>query len=154
MHSEMDCLSESRKHTHHAVGRQERYSRYRGTATVDIPQLRLDQSRELLSLERVETLRREYTNRGCLRLEPANRIAALVSQQELANILSHSNLSPVMLLNGADTGDKPSKLVLPVNTALRVLHGQHRLEAALLHLPPDDAWWAVDLFLDGKKVVL
>lgn len=150
----MNCLSESRKHTHHAVGRQERYSRYRGTARVDIPQLRLDRSRELLSLEHVEKLKREYANRGCLRLEPANRIAALVSQQELATILSHSNLSPVMLLHGADTGDKPPKLMLPVNATLRILHGQHRLEAALLHLPPDDAWWTVGLFLDGKKIVL
>ena len=150
MQSGINCLAESRKYAHLAVGRQERYSRYRGTARVDIPRLRLDRSRQLLSVEHVETLRKEYADRGCLRLEPAHRIAALVSQQELTNILSHSNISQVMLLHGADTGDKPPKVMLPVNATLRVLHGQHRLEAALLHLPPDDTWWTVDFFLDGK----
>lgn len=33
---------------------------------------------------------------------------------------------------------------------LRVLYGQHRLEAARRHLALSDAWWTVDLYSDGE----
>ncbi len=89
----MNRFLESRKYAHGAIGRQERYDRYRGTARVDISHLKLDRSGERSNLEHVETLKREFTNRGCYRLEPANRVAALVSQQELANLLLYSDLS-------------------------------------------------------------
>ena len=111
--------------------------------------MKLDQSRKRLSLEHIEALKKDFLNRGCYRLEPANRIAALVSHQELTKILSYSDLSQSVLLHGASMGDQPPKLMLPVNATLRVLQGQHRLEAAVLHFPPNDAWWTVDLFIDG-----
>ena len=91
-----------------------------------------------------------FAREGCHRLDPANRIAALVSQNELATLILYSDLSYLTLLHGAVSEDKPPKLTLPTNVILRVLHGQHRLEVAKSYFPIDEAWWTVDLFLDGK----
>ena len=142
------------KHVYDFVGRQERYARYRGTARIDISHLRVDPSPQSLTLEHIETLKAAFSHQGCHRLEPANRIVALVSQQELATLLRHSDLSQSTLLHGADMGDKPPTIICPLNTTIRVFHGQHRLEAAISYFPSDDAWWTVDLFLDGKKALL
>ena len=150
----MSNFFQSHKHAYDSIGRQERYARYRGTARVDISHLRLDPSRQSLTLEHVETLKAAFAHQGCHRLEPANRIVAVVSQQELAALILHSDLSQTALLHGADMGDEPPKLICPVNTTIKVLHGQHRLEAAMSYFPPDDAWWTIDLFLDGKKALL
>lgn len=138
------------KNVQDLVGRQERHARYRGTARVDISRLKLEGDQQILSFEQVDRLQSIFANEGYNRLEPANRIAALVSQQELATLLSRSKFSYMTLLRGAEIEDEPPKLVIPVYENLRVLHGQHRLEAAKSHFPSNDAWWTVDLFLDGK----
>ncbi len=145
---EMNPFVNFRKHTQ--IGREERHARYRGTARVDVSHLKLDGGSQRLSSNKVERLVGNFANEGCQRLEPANRIAALVSQQELAMLARCSNLTPWTLLHAAKAEEQPPKITLPVNTTLRVLHGQHRLEAAKSHFPSDDAWWTVDLFQDGK----
>lgn len=98
------------KHAHELIGRQERYARYRGTARVDVSHPEADQGQKGLTSKQVETLVSAFANEGCHRLEPANRIAALISQQELATIILHSDLSRLTLLHGADAEDEPPML--------------------------------------------
>ena len=75
---EMNPFVNFRKHTQ--IGREERHARYRGTARVDVLYLKLDGGSQRLSFDKIERLVKIFANEGCQRLEPANRIAALISQ--------------------------------------------------------------------------
>lgn len=105
---------------------------------------------EILALN-VEQLRNTFADDGCHRLDPLNRIAALVSPQGFVDIISNSNLSLSILLHGAGTGDEAPKLMLPVNATLRSLHGELGLEAAVSQFS-DDARWTIDLSIDGENL--
>lgn len=146
----MNVFRHSRKHVHDLIGRQERYSRYRGTARIDISHLKLDRAYQGLRFDKVERLTSLFASEGCHRLEPANRIAVIVSQQEFARLLLDSNLFQLNLLCNADTEDEFLRLTLSSKTTLRVFHGQHRLKATKSYLFSNDAWWTIDLFFDGK----
>ena len=148
----MNHYLHSHKYARNLIGRQERHGSYRGTARVDVSHLSLDRGQlgqESFDPENFERLKTIFAREGCHRLDPANRIAALVSQNELANLILYSNLSKLTLLHGAVSQNKPPKLTLPPNVMLRVLHGRYRLELTKSVFPINDAWWTVDLFLDG-----
>ena len=138
--------------------RQEQNTRYQGTVRVSLKHLVFDPDllgrpkQQFLQSKNVERLRHIFATEGCHRLEPAHRMAALISRQELQILERDSNLSQSALLHSNAESDLPM-LTMPAGMRLRVLHGQHRLEAARRFLPSKDAWWAVDLYLDGRAWV-
>ena len=153
----MDQPSQSGIDVWDAGVRREQNTHYQGTVRVSLQHLVFDPDllgrpkQQFLQSKNVERLRHIFATEGCHRLEPAHRIAALISRQELQILGEHSNLSQSALHSNAKS-DLPM-LTMPVGMRLRVLHGQHRLEAARRFLPSKDAWWAVDLYLDGKAWV-
>ena len=149
----MDQPSQSGVDTRDAGVRREQNTSYQGTVRVSLQHLVFDPDllgrpkQQFLHIKNVERLRHIFATEGCHRLEPAHRIAALISRQELQILERVSNLSQSALRSNAET-DLPM-LTMPAGMRLRVLHGQHRLEAARRFLSSKDAWWAVDLYLDG-----
>ena len=140
--------------------RQEQKTRFQGTVRVSLQHLVFDPDllgrpkQQFLQSKNVERLRNIFAIEGCHRLEPTHRIAALISRQELQLLERDSNLSQTALLHSnADAESDLPMLIMPTGMRLRVLHGQHRLEAARKFLPSKDAWWAVDLYLDGRAWV-
>ena len=82
---------------------------------------------------------------GCRRLEPQNHVPALISRTSLNALLEYvpGGLSSLNLHDETPVHVDP-------NHDLTCLHGRHRIEAAKKYLHPDDKWWIVDLYADGK----
>lgn len=132
--------------------RQEQHTNYHGFARIDITHLRPStyQQAQFLQLKNVQRLKRVFSTEGCHRLDPAHRVVALISDEELQASIRVSRTSQWGLLHGSKD-EQPPRLIFPGNTVLRVLHGRHRLAAAQEYLSRDDAWWTVDIYLDSKN---
>ena len=74
-------------------------------------------------------------------MELQNHVPALISQTVLHTLLQSKP-------GGRLENEVPS-LVDPQHDS-KFLHGRHRTEAAKKYLHPDDKWWIVDLYVDGK----
>ncbi len=82
---------------------------------------------------------------GCRRFESQNHVPALISQTVLNGLLEQIPGGQLSL----NPQDKTPLHVDPKHD-LKCLHGRHRIEAAKKYLHPDDKWWIVDLYADGK----
>lgn len=80
-----------------------------------------------------------FSRDGCYRLEPYNRVPALIPRSALPARDFHTG-------ENLELFDPKWPLVF--------LHGQHRIEAAKRFLPGNDRWWTVDLFADGELLGL
>lgn len=145
----------SRRPNIHAecADRQGRLASYRGTGRISIFSLESidglsDQRAQFLRPKNVQRLKPIFATEGCDRLEPANSVPVLLSQTELDDLTWYSQISPSKLYQ---TASEPPLLQVAGDAMLKVLHGSHRLEAARQILPREDAWWTVDLNLDGKS---
>lgn len=128
----------------------ERFVKYRGTARVPLHLLCFERG-ELRDLNRrnVERLKTVFHSETVRRLDPRNRVPAVISQSGLDEAVAASGISAERLLNDAD--NDPPALHFPAGVQLTCLHGRHRVQAARETLPPTDAWWAVDLYLAGRR---
>ena len=137
--------------------RQERYAKFKGTARIDISHLHFDSSSsndyQCLRPKNVERLKNIFATEGCHRLDPANHVKALISQDELHKLLQRSKISQDTFYNCGES-DKPPKLEPEAATTLRILYGRHRLEAAREFFISDDSWWTVDLYSDGRSSIV
>ncbi len=130
---------------------RERLSKFRGTARVQLCNLRFDTGRveqtHFLRPKNVNRLKRIFATEGCRRLIPEHHVAALISQKELDESIKRSNISQDALLQ--NTLDEPPLLLFESSNPIQILHGQHRLRAAQEFLSSGDDWWVVDLYLAG-----
>jgi hypothetical protein len=97
----------------------------------------------------VEILKGKFENEGCLRLEPANHIPAVIDQSTLDMLIAESpGISLGSLLDNPK--NLPPEIKCPNNIKIECLQGRHRVEAGREYLPPRDWWWTIDLYLKGK----
>jgi hypothetical protein len=141
----MDFQSLSEKHDEELS--KDRNSSYRGRARLPLRVLsfREKQSRSDLDVN-VKRLKKAFIKSRCERLEPSNVIPAIISQYALDTIVGLSNIDPELLLS---SNDQPPLLETTPGFSLQCLDGESRVVAAKDILPQDDAWWTVDLYLDG-----
>ena len=121
---------------------------YRGTVRVRFEHLNFgDLCPRGRCNEAVEYLKDKFSQ-GCLRLDPRNRIPAIIEPHTLDIVLKCS--SGTTLGDIVDnSGGIPPELKLPHNHRLECLHGRQRFEAAKEVLPPKNWWWTIDLYLKG-----
>lgn len=124
---------------------QERKLKYKGSARVPLTSLyprNAGTTSEKRREKNVERLAEAFISMGCQRLQPENNIPVLIDPRTLGDILQKY---------GAQMDSVPPPLLeLPSGFRLQYLKGQSRVQAAKRVLDPDDQWWVVDLYLDGK----
>jgi hypothetical protein len=125
------------------------HSSFKGTARVGLQYLDFDSHTELnVSESNTKRLVRVFENEGCLRLDPEHHVPVLVPRNVLDAALVSSNLTQEAL---HDPVNFPTLTFAP-GTALRVLHGRHRLRAASKFLSvAAGKWWTADLYSDGES---
>lgn len=131
----------------------EKQNHFVGCAKVHLKHLTFDlngsQPADLtIDPKNVERLIQVFKLEGCLRLDLAHHIPAVINAQFLRESLRHSQI-PETSLYGRQN---PPALSFPDNTYLLCLHGKHRIAAAKNILLPGDMWWTVDLYLDGQSI--
>ncbi|KFY09427.1 hypothetical protein V491_08178, partial [Pseudogymnoascus sp. VKM F-3775] len=94
-----------------------------------------------LQSRKIGALLDKFRGLGCFPNVQRNRIQAKISPSVLAQALE---ISRVTIEDLQDPGSL-RKLEFPKGVVLTHIHGQHRLEAARLHIYPHNVWWAVDL---------
>jgi hypothetical protein len=128
----------------------DRTSNYLGTVCIDLEGLEF--SSELVREKNekiIDSLKAKFKKEGCYRLEPRNRVPALIEQSDFLAVLDLSKLTPSNLLDNPE--ETPPRLKLPQDLRLSCLHGRQRIEAAKAVLrKPKDRWWTIDLYIDGK----
>ena len=78
------------------------------------------------------------------RCRPNHQIKAIVTPKELDELLQASQISEEALQKSRASVHYPELSLF--GRKLLCLHGQHRLHAAKNILPPDNWWWAVQLY--------
>lgn len=131
----------------------EKQAHFAGCAKVQFKHLTFDVNHSqptILALDpkNVERLIQVFKLEGCLRLDIAHHIPAIVNAQTLRESLYQSQV-PENTLHGRQN---PPALRFPDNTYLLCLHGKHRIAAAREILLPGDTWWTVDLYLDSQSI--
>lgn len=116
---------------------------FEGSAKVPITQL--DFLPSTLDVKNIVRLRQIFNLEGCFRLDPANRIPAIVTQSEIKKALDHAKLQKSRLT-------KPNSIPLYLafeGTKLLCLYGRHRIAAVKDVLNAGDRWWTIDLYSGG-----
>lgn len=127
----------------------ERSRAYRGAAKVQIRHVLFEDNNQLgarpVDPKNVARLLKIYELEGCFRLEPEHHVPVLISSEALSAALRAAQLEAGSLM----TCGEPPSLDLPYFPIVG-LHGIHRLKAANQHLDPDDKWWVVNFYLNGR----
>ncbi|KAL2005962.1 hypothetical protein VTN00DRAFT_9616 [Thermoascus crustaceus] len=122
----------------------EQIERCLGTAKVKLSELHFGTEPSLRPDPRELHNVREKFRRICLlRLNPENRVKAIVSHQNLDRSLQRAGVSANSLRD--PNPDNYPFLHFP-NKELTCLHGRYRVEVGRTLLPPHDQWWTVDLY--------
>lgn len=130
---------------------KDRNSSYRGTARIPLGALSFQRRKSRSDLaSNIERMKEIFIGSQCQRLDPANKIPVLISQQSLDTITRLSNITLKQLVE--NTQEDLPLLEMSPNIYLECLDGESRIEAAKEVLPRDDAWWVVDLYIDGRSV--
>jgi hypothetical protein len=129
----------------------ERNRKYRGTARINLKHIFPHPSIcRSLDPRNVDRLCEIFSKEGCRRLEVANHVTAVVSNDNLNAALQKAEVSAALLMSG--TSDQYPHL--PFSSGqVKCLHGQHRLKAGEEFLSECDQWWTVDLYLDGSCIL-
>jgi hypothetical protein len=126
---------------------------YRGSAKVLISSLEFDgldvQFRRTLDVKQIEALVTVFKLEGCHRLEPENRIPAIITATSIEPLLNASAISLEEFMRYTAT---PGGVLISGDMRFQCLRGRHRIEAAKRFLSSDDMWWAVDFYSDGKVI--
>lgn len=129
---------------------------YRGTARVRFEYLRFDSrfTRDPEDPDRriVKRLKDNFANNGCLRLQPANRIPAVVDQSTFDALLAGS--PSISLSTLLESQSSPPEIKCPDSVTIQCLQGCHRVEAGREFLPRKDWWWTIDFYLKGEHTYL
>jgi hypothetical protein len=126
----------------------ERRVKYIGAAKVSINQIQFEPPLPRdLDPKNLDRLRNVFRKNGCHRLDVNNHVPAVVSQQDLTNVLRKANITRQSLL----TNDAQLPRLAFLMGQLQGLHGRHRLQVGAEMLPPADRWWTVDLYMDGMS---
>lgn len=128
---------------------RERSLKHKGTASIDIKVLEFPYEESGEADEKdVERVKRLFSEQGEVnRLDFRNHIPAIISEQDLADAMTASDVSAERML--ADPVQDYPKLDFPAGYRLACLHGRHRVLGGAAVLPPGDKRWTVDLYLDG-----
>ena len=113
-----------------------------GFARVQLKHLELDPLKHI-GAKRVKRLIRDFKLVGCNNNDTAHAVPVLVDQASLDTALTQANLTLSSLYNLEESSPI---LQFPDAEKLRILYGDHRLEAAKRFLPANDRWWSVLLY--------
>ena len=123
---------------------KDRASNFRGTALIKFEHLEFRHKPNKAKTKRlINILRTEC----CFKLEPLNRIKALINDEDLSNAINASGTTQQELFENPE-GIPPSLTFLE-DSRVFCLKGASRIEAARQVLCPQDQEWAIDLFLTG-----
>ena len=128
---------------------RDRASNFRGTALIKFEYLKFGHKPNKAKTKRLINVLREER---CFKLEPLNRIKALINDEELDNAITASGTTQQELFENSE-GIPPSLTFLEDSRVL-YLKGASRIEAAKQVLYPQDQEWAIDLFLPGISTAL
>jgi hypothetical protein len=127
----------------------DRASNFRGTALVRFSHLTFNKKPDE---RKVKRLKQNFRTEGCLRMEPLNRIKALIPEQDLNHAITASGVTTQELFKHPN-GIPPS-LTFSQDFRVLCLKGASRVEAAKGVLRPGEHDWAVELFLTGMSTCL
>ena len=132
----------------------DRSANFRGTAAVALEVLDFDiegsgDNGGDNGRDNEERLKSIFENEGCWRLEPENRISAIIDQQSLDDAIQASPAGTTLATLLENPCGIPPELRLPPNLRLKCLQGRSRVQAAKAFLSPKERSWAVDLYLEG-----
>ena len=113
-----------------------------GFARIQLKHLELDPLKHI-GAKRVERLIHDFKLVGCNNNDIAHAVPVLVDQASLDAALTRANLTPSALYN---IEENSPILHFPNAEKLRILYGDHRLEAAKRFLSANDRWWSVLLY--------
>jgi hypothetical protein len=120
-----------------------------GRARIALSSLVTSSCHRQVSRSNIDRLKRIFEREGCLRADAENYVPCVIDAESLRTALSLSSLTAQQIrLSGEDS--LPPPLLLPDQSMISCLHGQHRLLAAREYLEEDDQWWTVDLYHTGK----
>jgi Protein of unknown function (DUF3723) len=126
---------------------KDRSANFRGTACIGLEFLTFDVKLSRRDRENVDWLKHLFKTYGCYRLEPENRMAAIIDLISLENAVQASGTSIAALLKNPE--GMPPLLKFPPNYRLKCLQGRCRIQAGKEFLSPGIRSWAVDLYLEG-----
>ena len=127
---------------------QEKPLYFRGSAKIHLKNLQFEiediPGGRTLDPKNVARLIRIFNLEGCLRLDMEHHIPAIINEDVLRRGIARSDI------RRSEMFKCQSPPFLNLNTsALRCLHGRHRITAAKEFLLPGDKWWTVDLYSEG-----
>ncbi len=127
---------------------EDRGKYYRGTARVRSEHLHFDDLCPRGRDDKIVKYLKDKFNYACLRLEPQNRIPAVIDLQTLNIAIEFSsNITLDNLLKNPK--ELVSKLKLPLGYCIECFHNRQRFEAAREVLSSKNWWWIIDLYLEG-----
>lgn len=131
----------------------EQQTHFAGCAKVQFKHLTFDLNESqptslTIDAKNVERLIQIFKLEGCLRLDLAHHIPAIINAQTLRESLYRSQVPD----SGLAARQNPPALFFSDNIHLLCLHGRHRIAAAKEILLPGNTWWTVDLYLDGQLI--
>lgn len=126
----------------------DRAQHFKGSAEVKLKHLAFDlKAVREIDPKNVARLKSIFRLESCSRLDPQHHIPALLSLQDLEIAAGISHVSIESLSSPVE--NRFVQLNFPEGYQLQCLHGRHRIQAAKEHLKMEDAWWVVDLYLEG-----
>lgn len=128
---------------------RERRLKFKGTARIDLEDICYPQYARELDSKNVERLCGLFRETGCHRFDVQNHITAVVGHQALKRACRSAKMKVKELLH---VPPEESSILRFSTGEVSCLHGRHRLKAAEEILPPNERWWTVDLYLDGKSL--
>lgn len=131
----------------------EKQEKYFGSAKVELKHLVFSTSRGRERDPKNERfLIDSFQRDGCMPLNVIHHIPALISEHDFKGALQRCNTTS-NLLQGRNAAYLPA-LYFPEGFELQCLFGRHRVEAAKRVLRPEDRWWVVELYSNGKYISL
>lgn len=125
--------------------------KFRGSARVYFQDLSFDKYRDRdIENTNVARLCDIFSTEGCKRALPSNRIPVLISHSHLERSLDQARTHHAALRH-------PEEFQLPFLSfpdRIEALHGQHRIAAGYRFLAPQNRWWIIDIYQDGKVSVV
>ena len=122
---------------------QERQRWYKGRAKVYLHHFQIDDmGPRIIRDSHVDRLDRIFQSEGLSRLNPENYVKVSIGSDTLQQALDAQGETEAFL-NGP-----LNFLTLPDEMRLNILHGNHRVHAAIKR---SARWWVAEFYSDGKK---
>jgi len=125
----------------------DKLAKFKGAARVLIQHLDFPHPTRQVDKRAIRQLIKDFEGEGCIREESSHRIPAIMEDWTLQAALEKNSFTVEAF---KDSADHPPVLELGSEVMLECLHGQHRVLAAIEHLPASQRWWIIDIYGPGS----